>query len=108
MIVSMKSSGALAEKGRTGGSLIFSYHDYRAFLKDWLNFMKASQNLSLRKFAEQTAISPAYISMILSGSRNLSKESFSKLLPVMKLDPSEKTYFELLISISDSESQEKR
>src|SRR5829696_5698054 len=88
---------------------IHSYHDYRVFLKDWITYrQREDPKLSLRYLAKQAELSVAYLSMILSGSRNFSNEALTRILPFLKLDVTEETYLRLLRTIADSESHEER
>jgi uncharacterized protein (TIGR02147 family) len=88
---------------------IFAYHDYRAFLKDWLELnRKGAGRVSLRALAARAGLSVAYLSMVISGARNLSEEAARLLMPALGLEERETTVFSLLKTIGDSESQEER
>ncbi|MEQ1877323.1 MAG: TIGR02147 family protein [Bdellovibrionia bacterium] len=86
---------------------IFTYHDYRAFLRDWFDYLKKSEpGFSLRGLAKLAGLSSAYMPMVMSGRRRLSEESLNRIMPFVKLDPSQKSYLRLLCQFSDSSSQE--
>jgi uncharacterized protein (TIGR02147 family) len=87
---------------------LYAYHDYRSYLKDWAQFQKANAKLSLRRLAVELELSPSYLSMILSGDRNISDAVFERLLPLLQLAPTQESYFRLLVTISDSDIQEER
>jgi uncharacterized protein (TIGR02147 family) len=88
---------------------IYSYHDYRQFLRDWLDFAKTTRRkITLRTIAATTGVSPSYLSMILSGARNFSETSLRQFLPILELTGAEEEYLFLLRTISDSESQAER
>jgi uncharacterized protein (TIGR02147 family) len=86
---------------------IFDYHDYRSYLKDWLKAGRG-QKISLRTLAAAARMSPAYLSMIISGARNLSDEALEKILPQMHLDEAGRHYFRQLKVIADSDSPRAR
>ena len=88
---------------------VYDYHDYRAFLKDWLVFQKASQsNFSLRMLSSHAGLTAGFLPLVLSGKRPLSKNAFSKLVPLLGLDPSESSFLEILITLGNTDSQEVR
>ncbi len=87
---------------------IYRYHDYRAFLRDWLAFIRQQNKVSMRKLAAGAGLSVAYLSMILAGTRNFSDEALEKLLPHLGLDRNQEAYFRLLRTIAESESQDVR
>jgi uncharacterized protein (TIGR02147 family) len=88
---------------------LYSYHDYRHYLRDWLEFAKASERkLTLRAVGAATGMSASYLSMILSGARNFSDVSLKQLMPILELSNPEQDYLLLLRVISDSDSQTER
>lgn len=88
---------------------IFDYHDYRKYLRDWLEFSKSQATKhSLRSLARAAGLSPAYLSMILAGTRNFSLESLEQLIPILELTPQEEQHLRNLKVIADSENQEER
>lgn len=88
---------------------IFEHHDYREFLTTWVQFLKQGrEGLSLRALGKSAGFSSGYLSLVLSGSRKLSKANSVKLLPLLKLSLSEKSYFQMLRTIADSPSQKER
>ncbi|HEX4923811.1 MAG TPA: TIGR02147 family protein [Bdellovibrionales bacterium] len=88
---------------------IYHHHDYREFLKSWLETAKATQSgFSLRGLAAQLGVSPAYVSYVLNGHRALTGALKEAWLPLLKLTPEEQRYFELLTVIADSNVPEER
>lgn len=88
---------------------IFAYHDYRALLKDWLAYLKASQSsFSIRKLSKQVEIAVGYIPMVLSGSRKLSTSTLIRLAPALGLTNRERNFLEVLVLLGDAETQEER
>lgn len=87
---------------------IFSYHDYKEFIKDCMEYVKVEYGLSQRKVAETSSVSAALLSMILSGERTISEEVIDKLSYVFKLTTSEKNFLNHLRVLADSNSLEER
>lgn len=87
---------------------IYTYHDYRQFMRDWLQHLKSEHRLSTRQVAKASGVSESYLSMVLSGSRRLSSEQLTKLVPSLKLERSEASYLEWLITVVDADSPEEQ
>jgi uncharacterized protein (TIGR02147 family) len=90
---------------------LFTYQDYRAFLRDWIEHLKAQrgrQQLSLRQLALEARVSTGYLSMVLSGKQALSAKALSKLLPHLGLDDQEQAFLELLRTIAESDNHAAR
>jgi len=85
---------------------IFGYHEYREFLRDHLQYLKATQQLSLRQIAKKSGVSESYISMVISGSRRLSEGQLQKLVPALQLERSAASYLGWLIDVVDADSPE--
>ena len=86
---------------------IFDYDDYRVFVKDYI----AAKNnkgirLSLRQLTAKLGISStSYLSRVLSGHRNLSKENAEKLAHELQLSGDEEKYFLLLVRYCSEEDE---
>ncbi|MCB0367223.1 MAG: TIGR02147 family protein [Bdellovibrionaceae bacterium] len=103
--------GAKKEQKRnlTSQPDIHRYHDYREYLRDWVDHKRSTQpQFSLRKMALELKTSVSLLTMILKGDRNLSKELFEKLCPYLGLSASESSYLGQLKIVSDSDSQKDR
>ncbi|HEX4925914.1 MAG TPA: TIGR02147 family protein [Bdellovibrionales bacterium] len=86
---------------------IFTYHDYRAFLRDWFEYLKKTDGgFSLRGLAKQSGISSAYMPMVLSGRRRLSEDNLNKIILSLRLDPAQRSYLRILCQFADSRTQE--
>lgn len=84
---------------------IFVYLEYRAFLRDYMSYLKSTSNeFSLRTLAKQIQISQAFLSMALNGQRNLSAETLAEIAKQLHLDESETSYLEWLRVIGDAGS----
>jgi uncharacterized protein (TIGR02147 family) len=88
---------------------IYQHHDYRDYLETWVDWNKQNTpRFSLRKLSSECGFSPSYVSLVLSGQRNLSPKATDKLVNAMGLDPSEKSYFKWLRNLAESSAQEDR
>jgi uncharacterized protein (TIGR02147 family) len=105
----MKKKNRTTDPGLGIAPEIFRYHDYRAFLADWLAFQKASQSgFSLRGLAKSAGLASGYLPMVLSGKRPLTGKALDKLLPFLSLNASERGYLENLTTLGTSDSHEAR
>lgn len=87
---------------------VFSYHDYRLFLKEWVKWVQEQrQDYSLRALAKEAGFSCGYLPLILGGRRKLTEKAMRKLFPVLHLPPRERYYFELLVRVEDGSPTEK-
>lgn len=88
---------------------IFTYHDYRHYLRDWFGYLKKSRRgFSVRQLAREAKLSSGYLSMVLAGSRKLSAKAMAKMFPKIGLNFQERTYLEQLCKVADSDTQEVR
>jgi uncharacterized protein (TIGR02147 family) len=88
---------------------IFSYHDYRKFLTDYLEHQKHTRpGFSMRKLSRDLNIASGYLPMVLSGERQLSKEALTVMLPVMALSKTEQKFFQALHDLGSARSRELR
>jgi|GEM_PF-1719485 len=83
---------------------LFTYQDYRAFLRDWIGYLKTQRKrFSLRKLAVEAQMGTGYLSMVLSGKHAISAKGLAKILPHLGLNESEKTFLELLLTVAESD-----
>lgn len=86
---------------------IFDYHDYREFLRDFLEHILAHEpRRSLRKISEECEFSAGYLPLILSGQRNLTPKSQKTLAKALALSAQETTYLKYLCVLADSDNPE--
>ncbi|HEX4923586.1 MAG TPA: TIGR02147 family protein [Bdellovibrionales bacterium] len=101
--------GAEVTQIKAGAPSIFGYHDYRAYIRDLLaHAKKKDSEYSLRHLGKQAGVSAAYLSVVLSGHKNLSEKISDKLIKVLGLTEDEASYFRLLRTIADSDEAEER
>jgi uncharacterized protein (TIGR02147 family) len=86
---------------------VYSYHDYRVFLKELIAFLQEQQSdLSLRKIAEKAELAVGYLPMVLSGKRNLTVKSLEALRKILKLKADEIAYLKYMMELNDSDNRE--
>lgn len=86
---------------------VYSYHDYRTFLKDWISSLQETQSdLSMRKIAEKSELAVGYLPMVLSGKRNLTVKALESLKKHLKLKTDELAYLKYMMELNDSDSRE--
>jgi uncharacterized protein (TIGR02147 family) len=88
---------------------IYTFHDYRTFLKVWFEYLRAyNPDFSLRDLARRAKVSAGYIPLIMSASRKFSRKALQNIVPLLDLNPSEQSYFKLLVELGESESFDTR
>ena len=89
---------------------VFEYLDYREFLKDYYNSKKeANPAFSLRVFSDKIGFKAKdFISRVMSGSKNLSNQSISKVAAGLRLGKHETEFFVGLVKFNQAETTEDR
>lgn len=89
---------------------LFSFRDYREYLKALYAEMKASHPFfSYRYFARIAGLGgKSYLKMVIDGSRNLTPKTVSKFIKGFKLNKKETRYFETLVLYGQSKSEEEK
>ena len=85
---------------------IFAYLDYRKFLKDW--FEARAGRPSIRGFAKKVGASPAQLSSVIAGTRDLSGPLAEKVAGTLGADSDEHLYFLLLVQLEQAETRAQR
>ncbi len=85
---------------------IYTYTDYRKFVKDYyLSKKKSIRRFSYRSFSEKAGFSsPNFIKLVIDGKKNLGKESVSKLCKAMELRKKEAEYFSYLVFFNQAKT----
>ena len=85
---------------------IFSYDNYRLYLKDWFFWMKQrEQGFSYRKFSQLAGFkSPNQLLLVIQGKRGISQSSLQQYIRVLSLNRSEKKYFSLLVKFNQEKN----
>ncbi len=89
---------------------IFKYLDYRKYLKDlYLEKKQSTTHFSFRYFARAAGFkSTNYLKLIMDGARNLSQEGIRKFSKGLKLKKDEALYFENLVHMNQSKTDEEK
>ena len=89
---------------------IFTYLDYRRFLKDVFEEMKSSRtSFSHRAFARMAGFSSSnYVLLVMQGKRNLSSDGIVKIARALKLKKAEAEFFEHLVRFNQAASDAER
>ncbi|MDB5047813.1 MAG: hypothetical protein JWO30_884 [Fibrobacteres bacterium] len=89
---------------------IYSYSDYRQFIKDHYERNKAVHpGFSYRFLAEKAGINSApYFKFVIEGKRNLSKKTILKTCVALKLKDKEAEYFEHLVFFNQAKSADEK
>lgn len=88
---------------------IYRFHDYREFLKSWLDHLRKTEKVfSLRALSAKAGLANGYLPMILAGTRHLSMKALQKMAPELGLSRPERSYLEILVQLGTSDSQAAR
>ena len=81
---------------------IYQYTDFRAYLRDW--FAARQGRPSQNGFARRVPCSPALLSSVLKGTRNLGRARAERVANVLKHDAEQRSYFLDLVWFAEAES----
>jgi len=83
---------------------IFSYENYRLFLRDWYAWMKESRpGFSYRAFSKWAGFaSPNHLQLIIQGKRNITRDTLPLFAKTIKLSRRETRCFELLVNLNQA------
>jgi len=89
---------------------IRQYTDYRAFLRDLIPFLKATDaEFSYRTFSRRAGFSsPNYLKLVAEGQRNLAPASIEKFSRGLGLDRRERRVFRLLVLLDGAQNDRER
>lgn len=88
---------------------VFSYGDYKAFLKDTLQYLKdRAPNFSLRKFSKQAGLSSGYLPIIFNTPQHIAQKTLEKIIPFLELTPAQASYLRVLREMAGPLSSEQR
>jgi uncharacterized protein (TIGR02147 family) len=92
------------------GELIFTYDNYRRYLKDYFAQQKTvKKNFSFRYFAQIAGFkSHSFCDRVLRGDRNLTHESVVKIAKAMKLPKLAVEYFQYLVQYNQARSYQEK
>ena len=83
---------------------VFSYFDYRSFLRDAYADLKQNQRgFSYRWFARRAGMtSPNFLKLVMDGKRNLTSESTEKFAGALGLNSQETSFFHELVGFTQA------
>lgn len=89
---------------------IYSYIDYRRYLKDMYTYCKATEaGFSFRAFSGRAGFSaPNTLKLVLDGQRGLTDASFRKVAKGFGLDAAERRYLKHMLAWDDARTTEAR
>lgn len=108
------ASEAGSEDNREGQKVerpdIRRFGDYRAFLRAFVPFLKATRpTFSYRNFAKRAGFSsPNYLKLVTDGLRNLAPESADKFSVGLGLGKREQDIFRLLVGLANARTDDER
>ncbi len=76
---------------------VFDFHDYREFLSEWIKSAKIRGVKS--RLAAAAQVSPAMMSLIFKGEKQMSMEQAAEVAEFLNLNDSETDYFLLLVEL---------
>ena len=89
---------------------IYTYTDYRKFIKDFYTDMKSrDNNFSYQAFSERANIkSKGFLHLVIAGKRTLSKSNIYGLVKAMNLDKKEADYFDNLVAFNQAKNPDEK
>jgi len=90
--------------------VVFSYVDYRSFLRDWYDAKKAANpRFSHRAFVRRTGQkSPSLLADVIQGRRNLTSTTAKAFCRAMGLEGAESRFFQLLAALERAETNKQK
>jgi uncharacterized protein (TIGR02147 family) len=89
--------------------MIYEHNDYRTYLKAVLvEKIEKNASYSLRALAKQLQISPATLSGVIRGKRNLSEETASTIASKLGLEGPQHEYFCILIQLGQTNDAQRK
>src|SRR4051812_32535976 len=86
---------------------VYGYHALHLFLADWCGYLKSKDpRFSLKALAEKAQVTSSFLSMVLSGERQLSPETTRRLIAFLGLQADEEAYFENLSRLQPGRTKE--
>jgi uncharacterized protein (TIGR02147 family) len=91
------------------GINIFSYQDFRKFLREWYLSSKEKYGFSYRVFSRLAGFTSSNIfKLVMEGRRNLTEDSIKKFAKGLKLSRAEAEYFRTLVLFNQAEKHEEK
>ena len=88
---------------------VFSYLDYRAFLRDYYLDRKERRGLSYRGFSKRAGLkSPNYLKLVIDGQRNLTADMAGRFAAACGLTKDAAAYFKDLVAFNQARNNRER
>lgn len=89
---------------------IYAYHDYRLFLRDAFDSMRAAYpDFNLRSFAAKAGLSShSFCSAVVNGKRNLTRAAVKKFVKGLGLESNQAEYFHALVAFNQEDEPAKK
>ena len=88
---------------------VYSYLDYRSFLRDYYDWGKANRNVSHRGLARRAHLkSPSYLKRVMDGTRNLSAQTAERVGAACMLKGKALEYFGDLVQFNQAKTSDQR
>lgn len=84
---------------------LFSFTDYRIYLKAWIEKARDNQTSNLSRLAQGINVNPSYMAHVLSGLKNLSFEQAAEISKIFLHTNLEREYFFALVQIERAGTQ---
>jgi len=89
--------------------MVFGYSSYREYLGAELGRrIQCNPRYSLRAMARDIGVSPAQLSLVIRGQKNLSQQSAFRIANKLTMKPRESDYFCLLVEYETAKTEEKK
>lgn len=88
---------------------VFDYLNYREFIRDMVEYIKASRKLTVRSVTGALGFrSSSYLKMVVDGKRNLKPETVYRFTRGFQLNGAEASFFEVLVRFNQSMDLEEK
>lgn len=92
-----------------GAPNVYSFLDYRAFLRAYYEHKKGAGRLSFRAFSQRAGLrSPNYLKLVMDGQRNLSREMTPRFARACGLSGDAERYFARLVEFNQARTVDER
>jgi len=88
---------------------IYTYTDYREFVRDTYAYLKEKEGLTLRDFARKAGFNThTFLTNVIDNKRSLTVDSASKVARGFGLKPEHRTYLELMVRFGNAKTVDEK
>lgn len=88
---------------------IYTYTDYREYIRDSYTLKKNEEKMTLRDFARKAGFNThTFLSNVIDNKRSLTQESAAKVAKGLGLKPNERTYLELMVRFGNAKTVDEK